>query len=381
MRSRIIYTIVGMLLIAGVSCKRTAVSETQWGHLFDAKQGLIAVPPNGTIKVCVESKTGSYDYGELTKRGVLAWAATIGRDKALNVVTMNQCAKNETRTEGAVYIQVDPTANNCHLAIAYERRFGKGTQASSLINICEESWTSGEAYAVILHELGHAWGLCDQYIESDTWGYRRGHFNSNCTKENRSATAGTGVMAGGGWLWSDRSPRSDDIEGMRALAARADIPANALWRERGASTSSPIGVNDPQGIDHRAVEKACLATFENAPEKIGQFQFFEGTKSLSIKRSYAPGENFGIQTYFNQSLSPTEIAIGWGVVMDAKGASVMKESGYFTKSSRQGNIELQGIIPSSTAPSEWNAYMCRYVLDQGRPTRVESIRWNFSVGR
>ena len=74
----------------------------------------------------------------------------------------------------------------------------------------------------IAHEIGHFWGLCDQKL----W---NGKPSPLCDPNNQSLNIDTKSMMS--YSTTVRHLVEDDKEGMRALAKRKDIPANAAWKK------------------------------------------------------------------------------------------------------------------------------------------------------
>lgn len=170
----------------------------KWGH-FNSQFGspsswAINIPPGGSISVCGGPQAIP------TVKAVRAWAAAAGRDKDISVKL--GCDKG-------------------YIINLQEYCDGNGTPAWAMpynrtIKWCS-SYMNGIVTPVVMHEVGHLWGLCDQYAEM------------NCDYNHRTPSLVTSSMMGAS------SPNKtkltgDDVEGILRLASRPEAPSNALWK-------------------------------------------------------------------------------------------------------------------------------------------------------
>jgi hypothetical protein len=81
------------------------------------------------------------------------------------------------------------------------------------ITICDKNVRSYAWQGIMTHEIGHAWGLCDQYAPSNA---AKIAFHPNCDKRIRSDSPQRSVM-GGLYQGSPSVPTKDDITGIRTL--------------------------------------------------------------------------------------------------------------------------------------------------------------------
>ena len=95
-------------------------------------------------------------------------------------------------------------------------------------------------FAVLLHELGHGWGMCDMYEDNtDNDG-----FHSNCSTAHRGSPATEDEIMG----QASRPGKARfklsaaDIAGLQALLSRSDVPAPASYG-RLPSSFSPTSID------------------------------------------------------------------------------------------------------------------------------------------
>lgn len=195
------------------SCGKESESELQWGHLKkrnggydESKNWLINAPPGSTIAVCEK-------YGELAVAGLKKWSDPIDRTSRLNYVTnCNSLPRNAIR----IYLKpMSPYEQGIAYADLIKMEIVYNLQAIQSAGI------NGGLESVLLHEMGHVWGLCDQY---DMGNYTNCDYSSpGKTASNRVLNS---VMGEGGRL----ELTSDDITGIEMLAKRDDLPGNAAWK-------------------------------------------------------------------------------------------------------------------------------------------------------
>ena len=207
---RVITLLVSFVLIGVYSTSCTAnSSQVKWGYLTDVEDViLLKVPPKGKVTVCSDNQ----QIGENVVRSVLTWAKEIGRGNYLNVD--NSC-NNDTNfkinVKYATTVEGYPNPTAC--------TDGQGQIYYS------DAQQYGQ-FPVMLHEIGHNWGLCDQYENGDPAA-------DNCSNELAGHTnadkTGTGNSVMGGNYGDTLT--SDDIEGIKYIAEMQNIGVNKEWKE------------------------------------------------------------------------------------------------------------------------------------------------------
>lgn len=199
------------LVVPFVACKqrRETGSEVKWGHLKHLNENteLIYLPPGSSIAVCGRA-------APMVKKLVANWARTIGRDTLL---TLKDCNTSATKVL-TIYEHESPHAQQ-RCRHFYPNGGAGGFREGNDLVFCV-AFTDLKFEQALLHELGHSWGLCDQYT-SDLAN------SDNCSAVHSGPKDPNSAM--GAYKAVDIT--ADDIEGMKALAARSDIPANAKWQE------------------------------------------------------------------------------------------------------------------------------------------------------
>jgi hypothetical protein len=193
-----------------------------WGHLDGfLEPTLVNVPPNAKIAVCADAKMLAP-----VMNAMRAWATALGRLEHLKL----EATCDPAGASGWVSV-VDPVSAqdkaDCQSDAFADPAFKK-TDFGGGIMVCHPDQ---EMVGLLIHEVGHLWGMCDQYAD-DTFEVG---MHSSCSKVNASASATTSVMNGTG----PKELTPDDVAGIKALAARTDIPANAVWKKFLAGDDSP----------------------------------------------------------------------------------------------------------------------------------------------
>lgn len=192
------YLLPTLLFIYGCG-KKNSPSEIEWGHLENMHSRLIELPPNSTITTCGYKS-------DLIAESVRVWAKSIGRDAYLNI-NSNCQASGARLIRGISPTESDPSSMCSGNVAAYTN--------GQYIKFCKE-YSQDLMINISLHEVGHGWGLCDQYDDG-----------MNCDPEHRGPTDPRSVM---GAAQGNLELTADDIEGIKALSEREDIPANAVWK-------------------------------------------------------------------------------------------------------------------------------------------------------
>ena len=201
-----------------VSC-RPAEQGTQlkWGHLDEvATDGSKAIQagPNDKIELC-GPQTENVSWALLT------WMKSISREQriASNIVPCNSGAKFKiqlTSQSGGMAQFPSAPAWTSGSTIT----FNAGIQPIDGSNMFK---------AILLHEMGHVVGLCDQYSGVD-----------NCNSLHSSGQkVGDSIM--GATNPNKLNLSQDDVTGAQKLAERSDVPANAQWGTGNLNTSTGGG--------------------------------------------------------------------------------------------------------------------------------------------
>ncbi|MGE0171941.1 MAG: hypothetical protein AB7T49_04115 [Oligoflexales bacterium] len=219
MRKMIIQSLV--IVLSLLSCKSRQSSNVKYGALKEgvapSSAWLMKIPPGGEINACGNRR-------EVIERSLKRWAQVIGRDKNLKIGNNEKCsfpiASDYGQIEGIAHNDPRPTVCRTGDGAVSKSYFGTLWET----RFCSEIDGEEENYAV-LHEVGHAWGMCDQY---DKTGTAIG-MHPTCDPGYSSQQAVDSVMSGARTS-TDLTP--DDILGLRILACRADISANVKWAEK-----------------------------------------------------------------------------------------------------------------------------------------------------
>ena len=203
---------ISIELIA-TACRPTT-SETKWGILTDIKTVvLLQVPPKGKVTVCADQQ----QVGEYVAQAVLVWAKEIGRDNYMS--STNDCDK--TNADVTLTVQA-ASPSECPTAQTYS--------SLGLIQYNSSEYIYS-TFAPMLHEVGHDWGMCDQYIDG-LWNCDRSVQNAWTENSN-----GRSVMGGN----YKNTLAEDDIKGIKYIADMAGIGQNDAWK---AFLADPNNNND-----------------------------------------------------------------------------------------------------------------------------------------
>ncbi|MGE0173956.1 MAG: hypothetical protein AB7T49_14260 [Oligoflexales bacterium] len=172
------------------SCKTSNnSSEPKWGYVeSDLQPHILIRQPGGTeIRVC-----GAH-FSEISW-AIKKWASAIGRTFIYNESCSNPTIRSYGREESFAQ-------SECGKSGLEGRAFARPTAVPMQVVDCG---FDGDIRLALLHEVGHLWGLCDQYPgEID-----------HCTFSTEPDP--DSVMASG----QSDSLTSDDIDGIRSLAQK-----------------------------------------------------------------------------------------------------------------------------------------------------------------
>jgi hypothetical protein len=190
-------------------------SKVNWGHMGNVRQTFIALPPYSHISTCGYRK-------EFAKEAVLRWAAVIGRDKYLTID--DSCTRGAHRATFHGPDEAQRTGECQGGVMGF-------TDTVSNVYICYDV-KENMLQNIYLHEVGHMWGMCDQYTDG-LW---------NCARLNNQNKRS---MMGGADGKTELTP--DDIAGMQALAARKDVPNYSAWQKVLAGEAAAPAPSDASG--------------------------------------------------------------------------------------------------------------------------------------
>jgi hypothetical protein len=257
---------IGFFSLITSCADKPSESEPYWGHLNYSPNAWIAnIGPQSTISTCG-------NYADEGAESIKIWAAAIGRASDLKIQT--------TSCEPQAYLSPSSANHQYEFRTAvtsFEQTYCKenilafASAEMRLVVVCRPDVN---LKGVMLHEVGHLWGMCDQYpIRLSSTGEPLG---DNCDPVHRtSERQGDSVMGAGG-LYSELT--ATDAEGIKALSLRTDIPANKEWRDylssqdsTESSQSGPkLGVRIEQktldghmGLHIVSVEPGSLAEAQN----------------------------------------------------------------------------------------------------------------------
>lgn len=262
---KILWLMIVAFAVVSPACKQkgdqpAATSELDYGGL-PVDRRLIGLEPGALIILC-----GS--LGQKLQEKIQAWGDLIGRnfkyqlDPECNkegrpqrlIVTRNWDEEGELVTRQCPEIlENSPDATTCNINGGYFSP-GAGCLAKPVnakvvlmsnvpenlkknytvdfylhVEVCYKYPTVD---ASLLHEGGHMWGLCDQYsYDEATKKTERIAMHHYCDQVYRSEAAAPSIMN----LSSDVRPTHltiDDTTGIRVMACRKDIPANAVWLQQ-----------------------------------------------------------------------------------------------------------------------------------------------------
>ncbi|WP_141733225.1 hypothetical protein [Oligoflexus tunisiensis] len=215
------------LLLSHCRAANQPVSELDWAHIPLSpgyQNWLINVPPQQTIRVCGTDQ-------EVTIAAIKKWAAVIRRDRHLNVVPCQQ-------------------GNAQSATVQVTREFCDGVAFADpdtrRIMICPGIASVGFDYShVILHEVGHLWGLCDLYAPS----------YYQCDRSYDEGVDPGALMMGGAGTATEI--QQDDRDGLVVLSQRPEFAANRAWESflqgdlavpgTGSGSCTAAGTVHPEG--------------------------------------------------------------------------------------------------------------------------------------
>jgi hypothetical protein len=227
--------VLACLIFAACKHESPEVSETLGGHMPLTPEFLINLLPGDDISVCSSDRRAA----SLAADAVKEWAAAIGRQR-LNV-RVDECTKGPANLHVRQMIQVKTYEESKMECAKYPSWLGGHTiiafKKEHRIYICKDVFSEEESenssfisqlttginisskpslQSTLLHEVGHIWGLCDQYEKSSL----------NCDANYVIHTPEDASVMGAAHL---KKLTWDDLETLAWLAQRPDISANKVW--------------------------------------------------------------------------------------------------------------------------------------------------------
>lgn len=279
-----------------LACKKQPIetSDTKWGVLGEATpendyhKFLINIPPNSKIAICGRFMSG-------VNHAFKEWATHLGRLQNINISLYRDCSKvaeggyhtiiesynMDSSTlpllseKDMEFVQKGCSRTDEEGGIAMFASFSTHKKPRHIIAACRADKVSEHK---MMHEMGHAWGLCDQYRIED--GKVKNHFHhDNCSKILISEINYPGVMAA-------IPPRvlgqvvthpthAEDVVGIRVLAcidsktAREWAAVNSAYMKNWSRTSQEIArINSISNKYSFLDECKNISQFENPPSDL-----------------------------------------------------------------------------------------------------------------
>ena len=206
-----------------ISCiDQLSLSNLEWGILTYYKDAvLLKIPPKGKVTVCADRQ----QVGEYVAQSVLIWAKAIGRDKY--ITSKNDCDRSSdvTLTVQAAYEYVQ-TADTSYW------------EGKIRYNAFDSRY---QQLPPMLHEVGHTWGLCDQY-DGGLWNCRQSVSNAGTENSNRTSVMGCNYRS---------ELAEDDIKGIKYIADLQGVGQNQQWKDFLASEDkSSVNTNTNDSKPH-----------------------------------------------------------------------------------------------------------------------------------
>lgn len=275
--------ILSLLLLA---CKKQPIetSETKWGILGEAapendyNKFLINIPPHSKIAICGRFMSG-------VNHAFKEWATHLNRLQYITISLYRDCSKiNEADYHTIIEsYQMDstplPLLSQRNLEVAREgcsrtdeeggiamfAAFSTHNKPRHIIAACRYDKVTEHG---TMHEMGHAWGLCDQYRIDNGKVINHLH-HDNCSDLLRSEHNYEGVMAADPPVKQGRevtNPTDDeDVVGIRVLAcidsktAREWTAVNSSYMKNWWRTSQEIAKINSISNKYRFLD-ACKNT-------------------------------------------------------------------------------------------------------------------------
>lgn len=197
-----------------VSCKDTDenLARLRWGvHQMGLNANLLNLRPNESVEVCANDD----DTVTFAHEAIKQWATAINRWDHIKVATCGQGADLKINISG-----FGQTGLNY-----FTERPGRIYVASN---------SSGNfRKAILLHEFGHSFGMCDQYMDSGSAGCGD---HSSPRQENSEIMGSTNA--------SKLALTPGDIQGVKTAASVLSVATNREWSNFLANQGSTQSTQD-----------------------------------------------------------------------------------------------------------------------------------------
>jgi hypothetical protein len=276
--------LIAMILFAWAlsSCRSEQVeneSRLQWGvHQMAYGANLLNLRPTQTVEVCAPKQ----EWVQYAQEAIQKWSSALGRWGHFQV--------NPCRSGSTLKINLIP---GDELGLNYfTEKPGRIYIGSNLGNKL--------ARAVILHEFGHSFGMCDQYPSNAGKGCSSA---SSGRLENREIMGTTDP--------SKTELTQGDIEGVKTAAEKAGAQANGEWQQFLAANPSPSV--DPN-------QNSNGGGLQNQPQNPGSlFAAIGNTSDQSLQFSASSGQNLQVCVLDQASVQAGDCGRGTAVQLNKIG--------------------------------------------------------------
>ena len=192
---------LGLLALATAACGPVDHGENQsvvkWGmHSYGLRANLLNLLPGQSVEVCAQTN----EQLNAAVTAIEKWATVINRWGKFSVKPCGSRSNLVITVQGSSVVgQNQFTANPGRILVM-------GSASGDFLQ------------AILLHEIGHSWGLCDQYMDAGSASCSSTRSPSQNNNEVMGATSANKLQLTEG-----------DKVGIRTVA-NMDSPANNAWR-------------------------------------------------------------------------------------------------------------------------------------------------------
>lgn len=236
---KLLFTVTIVLTALMSSCQppKSVISRVKWGVLGqDGSKSLIDVKPGESIGVCGNDPAAV----QALISAIKAWAEPIGRASQLKIINSCNGSSKFVRITAGSKGPCPEGAAGC----------------SGGNDIWVMDYRSAVGIHIVLHEVGHQWGLCDQYDVTAAFG-----LPDNCEFEGPRGKDPNAVMGSARGL---TRLTADDIEGIKYLAdlhptMRRRSSANDQWKKIQSNNPGPSGDENGQQLPDNQIPDEQLS--------------------------------------------------------------------------------------------------------------------------
>ena len=278
---KIIYFVLAAVFSSLLTSCVPMKSSLKWGLLqYYESVTLLRLPPPKSVDgktdltVCADNEL----IRGYVEKSVLAWAKVIGRNSYINI-TQNGCPSYSSSSQN----QYDSSSDMYNSQAMLQHANGTTMSVDIRLNAQAETQKAGIAaytephsgeikygpdtttYGTILHEVGHNWGLCDQYIAIGEDGKdTAANCNDNLAGHGNSNKVTSAVMGAG-----HRSDLTDDdIEGIKYIVNQPGVAQNDQWKAFLEKTLSSNNDSNSNNSESSGSEPAKTAPDNRNPLEI-----------------------------------------------------------------------------------------------------------------